>query len=222
VLLIGATGFYGKYVLRELLSKESIGVLVVTRSGVEEKASDRVWNSLLSTIDRSSGTFEQHLEQLRHKFQMRVTVLDGNYDKERFGLSDEGKKSTIESHFALLTSFIDYQLLASVEAVIFAGGLVNVLQHPDYLIEQSLPALRECLQLCCIGSPKRFVFVSSLSVFVSSDDSPTILDEHLSIGDVYGANTGATAISGYAISKIVVEYLVELAALHGIDVRVSK
>jgi len=107
---------------------------------------------------------------------------------------------------------------------------VNVLLPGHDLLRQTLPTLVEALQLCLLSRPKLFLFVSSLSVFtsyVSSDlqNNPGVvsLTEDMTVDSFYNCSPNVPrlvkthqeenkVIGGYAISKIVLEYIVDKAA----------
>ena len=138
VLLTGATGFVGRFVLRELLAQnDGVNVHCLVRAESAEHGFERIRDAL------------EHAEIWEDEFAPRLRVVPGDISEERFGLGD--------TRFADLCQNIDavYHLSANVDVVVSYAELreVNVL------------GLRPVLELCLRTRYKHLFYVSTMGVF---------------------------------------------------------
>ncbi len=138
ILLTGATGFVGRFFLRELLRQN--GRLIVhclVRAESAEHGLERVRDAL------------EHAEVWEDEFAPRLRAVPGDIVEERFGLS--------ESAFDDLSRRIDavYHVAANV-------GLV--LSYAD-IREANARGLRSVLELCLRTRLKHLFYSSTMAVF---------------------------------------------------------
>ena len=138
VLLTGATGFVGRFFLRELLRQNKrLIVHCLVRSESAEHGFERLRDAL------------EQAEVWEDEFAPRVRAVPGDIVDERFGLS--------ESAFDDLSQRIDavYHLAANV-------GLI--LSYAD-IREPNVRGLRSALELCVRTRLKHLFYISTMAVF---------------------------------------------------------
>lgn len=167
VLLTGATGYLGSYLLRELLAAPDRHVSVLVRSGDDRGARDRLGKVLCHYFGSGQG------RQLRD--DSRLTVLAGNLRGDHLGLSPHA-----------------YDRLAnSVHAVFHSAANVKHFGHYSEFHADNVAATARLLKLAVhrAANPADFHFVSTLSVcgkapeegfrlFTEYDPTPGLLDEN--------------------------------------------
>ena len=138
VLLTGATGFVGRFFLRELLRQnEKLIVHCLVRAESADHGFGRIRDAL------------EHAEVWEDEFAPRLRAVPGDIVEERFGLS--------ESAFDDLSRRIDavYHVAANV-------GLV--LSYAD-IREANARGLRSVLELCLRTRLKHLFYSSTMAVF---------------------------------------------------------
>lgn len=151
VLLTGATGFLGAYLLRELLHTSDAHVHCLVRG-----AHDR---------ESGVGRVRRNLERYRlwdSHFEGRMTTISGDVTASRLGLRAE-----------------EYAALADVVDVVYhAAGDVSWVQPYAALRATNVSGTIEVLRFVAAGRAKSLQFLSSLSVCFASG-GPSLVDEHL-------------------------------------------
>ncbi len=179
VLLTGATGFVGAYLLRELLTTTPLHVVCLVRG------------------TRGRGSVRDQLSRYQlweECFASRVTIVTGDLASPALGLAP--------CAFAALAD--------QIEAIYHGGASVDWVQPYEGLRDTNVRGTRELLRLACTGSPKRFVFLSSLAACYSTQ-GPRVVDESsATLPNLDGLHLG------YAQSKCVAEALVCAAAARGL------
>lgn len=195
VLLTGATGFLGAYLLRDLLTRKSpaIKVFAHVRALDEAAAIARVEQTC-----QAYGVWDP-------SWTSRIVCITGNLGEPRLGLSE----STWN------------KLAREVNVVIHNGAQVHWVYPYSNLKPANVQGTLDILALCAIGQPKYLSFVSSTSVLdapyyvklsaesVAQGSSGVSEDDDLS-GSATGLGTG------YGQSKWVAEYLVRAAGARGL------
>ena len=136
--LTGATGFVGRFMLRELLRQnDRLIVHCLVRAESAEHGFARLREAL------------EHAEVWENAFAPRLRVVLGDISEERFGLS--------EAAFAALSQRVDavYHLASNV-------GLV--LSYAD-IREQNALGLRPVLELCLSTRYKHLFYASTMGIF---------------------------------------------------------
>lgn len=156
VLLTGATGFVGAFLLRELLRVTRAQVLCLVRAPSAEAARDR----LCDAAERYRLGIDPH--------DPRVVPVPGDLGAPGLGL-DPALRAT---------------LAGTVEAIVHNGAHVHHLSPYSRLRAANVEGTRELLALASEGCPSRFHHVSSLSVFTEAEgrvvreDTPTQDEAH--------------------------------------------
>jgi len=190
VLLTGATGFLGAYLLRDLLSRESPSIRVIAhvRAIDGPAAYDRVVRTC-----KAYGVWDP-------SWGSRLSFVTGDLGKPLLGLSETEWK----------------QLSRNVNVIVHNGAQVHWVYPYSNLKPANVQGTLDVLALCATGTPKRLSFVSSTSVldtqhFVEQSQAGTPVSEE---DDLAGSAKGLG--TGYGQSKWVAEYLVRAAGARGL------
>jgi L-aminoadipate-semialdehyde dehydrogenase len=190
VLLTGATGFLGAYLLRDLLTRESPSIHVVAhvRAIDGPAAYDRVVRTC-----KAYGVWDP-------SWGSRLSFVTGDLGKPRLGVSESEWK----------------QLARDINVVVHNGAQVHWVYPYSNLKPANVQGTLDVLALCSMGTPKRLSFVSSTSVldtqhFVDQSKAGTAVSEE---DDLSGSAKGLG--TGYGQSKWVAEYLVRAAGARGL------
>src|SRR5262249_49779917 len=140
--LTGATGFFGAFVLADLLAATPARVECLVRAASEREAQTR----LLAAWSRYFPTRALPLD--------RVTAVRGDLAETRFGLA--------EAAFG--------ELARRVDAIYHAGAAVNCLRPYRALRASNVQGTEEVLRLAASERTKPLHHISSLSVFGRTED----------------------------------------------------
>lgn len=141
ILLTGATGFLGAYLLTGLLQKTDAAIHCLVRAKSEDEGLERLKKNL------------EYYELWDATHVPRIRILLGNLDQACFGLSDA-----------------QYDLLANELDVIYHNGaMVNFVYPYQGLKKVNVDSTHEVLRLASTKRLKPVHFVSSLSVFMKGD-----------------------------------------------------
>ena len=145
VLLTGATGFLGPFLLRSLLDQTSAVFTVVLRGTDPLAARER----LITTL-QAAGLYDPRTAE---NFDSRVHVICGDLASRRLGLSDHDWE----------------QLAGTIDTIVHNGAWVDYVLDYDALRAANVEGTRELLKLACAVRRKQFHFVSSTTIFGWSD-----------------------------------------------------
>ncbi|RKP01893.1 hypothetical protein CXG81DRAFT_11456 [Caulochytrium protostelioides] len=194
ILLTGATGFLGIFILDAVLRQSPQShVVCVVRGATAEKARERV-----------AHTLQQYLLPQAH--MARVTVLAGDLGEPRFGLG--------EADWTMLTR--------DVSVILHNGALVHWVYPYARLRKANVLSCCTMLDLATTTTQKRVVFVSSSSV-LDTDSYVDKLRQGVSVmedDDLQGSRD--TLRTGYGQSKWVAENLCFRARARGLPVSVVR
>ena len=167
VLLTGATGYLGSYLLRELMADSDRQVSVLVRGGDEREARARLGKTLCLYFGQEKGG------ELRDS--PRLTVLAGDLRREDLGLASRTRDS----------------LADSVQAVFHCAANVKHFGHYWEFHADNVAATGRLLKLAArrSASPADFHLISTLSVcgkapedgfrlFTEHDAVPEVLDDN--------------------------------------------
>ncbi|MBV9787437.1 MAG: thioester reductase domain-containing protein [Chloroflexi bacterium] len=152
ILLTGATGFLGAFLLRELLEQTTAMIFCLVRCRDLEQGRARIEQVL-----QSYGL--QHLD-----WRDRVMPLPGDLAQPLLGLS--------EQQFG--------ELAQRVEAIYHCGAMVNNVAPYATLKPSNVDGTHEVLRLACQTTAKPLHLISTLSVFprsqtlLAEDDTPEL------------------------------------------------
>lgn len=198
ILLTGATGYLGSYLLRELLADRKIRVTALVRGKDDLESRSRLGHTLKDYFGNKKGA-----ALLNSK---RLTVLSGDLRQAQ-----------------LLLSSPNYERLAeTVDAVCHCAANVNHFGHYRDFYADNVAATRNLLSLAALRNPAPadFHFISTLSVagsantdgfklFTEYDPPPDIPDDNYYIRTkqeaerlVIAARGGLTNASIYRIGNI--------------------
>lgn len=137
VLLTGATGFLGAYLLRELLVQTEATVHCLVRAPSEAQGMERIQHTL------------NRYGKWHPEYANRIVALPGDLSRPYLGMSQDC--------FDVLASRID--------AIYHNGAWVNFIEPYYRLHGPNVNGTRECLRLAFTHHAKPFHYVSSNSIF---------------------------------------------------------
>ncbi|WP_433202477.1 amino acid adenylation domain-containing protein [Nocardia sp. CA-107356] len=159
VLLTGATGFVGAYLLRELLASTSARIWCLVRSDDDERAYKRIRDAM---------------EKYRiwdDAYQPRIIAVAGDLAAPRFGLDQSG-----------------YTRLADrIEVIYHNGARVNHLEPYARLRAANVSGTREVLSLATTTRIKPVHFVSTVNTVIPAVTAPDFIgreNAELSVDEV--------------------------------------
>ncbi len=136
VLLTGATGFVGAFLLRKLLDIYP-KIICLVRAESQESAKSRLEDSLR----------RYHLYAA--DFQHKITVIQGDLSREQLGLNAS-----------------DYSVLANqVDIIYHCGAMVNFMKNFDVMKQANVGATFELLKIAQTKKRKQFNYISTMGVF---------------------------------------------------------
>ncbi|MEU9862150.1 amino acid adenylation domain-containing protein [Streptomyces sp. NPDC047971] len=150
VLLTGATGFLGAYILRETLDRTDATVHCLVRAADDAAAMRR--------IERGLTGFGLWEEELRG----RVVPLAGDLGEPLLGLGAERFDA----------------LARTVDLVLHNGSRVNLMESYERLRPANVDGVREILRLAALHRTKPVHYVSTISTVVAGDGDPEVLPEN--------------------------------------------
>ena len=138
VLLTGATGFIGRFLLRDLLQQNAdLVVHCVIRADNAEHGFERLRDAL------------QHAEIWGEEFTLRIRVVVGDIGQARFGLSD--------------ADFND--LCQRIDAVYHLAADISLATSYNAIRKLNTLSLHNVLELCLRKRFKHLFFASTMAVF---------------------------------------------------------
>jgi thioester reductase-like protein len=213
ILLTGAAGFLGAFILHKLLTTSHAYLLLLVRPSTGapsndmtplEQCRERVWANLLSyglAVDSKGKKKKKKTELVlesnqisRDTFDSRVNVLVGDTSLGGLGLDSD-----------------DHAYLAQhIDVVVHAAAQVNLLYPYSALAGANVHGTAEIVHFCTIGKVKPLHYISSNSVLPSGSKT-----------DIYEEDQDLSLLSsklegGYAQSKWVAEQLVYTAMKGGL------
>jgi thioester reductase-like protein len=145
VLLTGATGFLGPFLLRSLLDQTSAAYTVLMRGTDPSAARER-----LTTALEAAGLYDLRTAET---FDARVRVICGDLASRQLGLSDRDWM----------------QLTETIDTIVHNAAWVDYVLDYDALRPSNVEGTRELLRLACVSRRKQFHFISSTTIFGWSD-----------------------------------------------------
>lgn len=161
ILLTGATGFLGAYLIRALIRQyhdDDLRIYCLVRSDSEEAAMERLISNM------------KHFECWEDDFKSHLFPVTGDLSAARLGLSDE----------------LYEKLTEEIDAVYHNGALLNFIFPYEYLRGTNVTGTVETLRFACDGKPKYYHYVSSYSVY----DTPNHLGKRVYENDPLRVSNG--------------------------------
>lgn len=194
VLITGATGFLGAYLLRELLDTCEAEMLCLVRAA---NHADGVQRLIANLRHYALWPTEQAKAEI---YSARIVPLLGDLALPQLGLRDE-----------------DFAALAESADVIFHnGGQVDFIAPYENLEAANVFGTREVLRLACTDHVKPVHFVSSLGVYFNEDYFTSTVREDSA------PPSGKSQQGGYNQSKWVAEQLCLVARERGLPVAIYR
>jgi thioester reductase-like protein len=141
VLLTGATGFLGPFLLRSLLDQTSAVYTVLMRATDPSAARER-----LTTALETAGLYDL---RTAGAFDARVRVICGDLASPQLGLSDD----------------VWLQLTETIDTIVHNAARVDYLLNYHALRPSNVEGTRELLRFAFVSRRKQFHFVSSTTIF---------------------------------------------------------
>ena len=141
VLLTGATGFLGPFLLRSLLDQSSAAYTVLMRAVDPSAGRERLIAAL-----KTAGLYDLRTAE---NFDARVRVICGDLASSRLGLSGR----------------VWGELAETIDTIIHNGACVDYVLDYHALRPSNVEATRELIELACTSRRKQFNFVSSTTIF---------------------------------------------------------
>jgi amino acid adenylation domain-containing protein/thioester reductase-like protein len=155
VLLTGATGFIGAYLLAELLQATPANVYCLLRASSMDDAHRKIQQTLQSYL------------LWQEDFHTRIVPVIGDLAKFHFGL--------------MPTQF--QQLAQHIDAIYHCGAWVNFIYPYHMLKPTNVLGTQEVLRLASLDEIKPVHFVSTLSVFPLESQTPSMFYENDPLAD---------------------------------------
>ena len=201
VLLTGATGFVGRFLLRALLRQnDRLIVHCLIRAESVELGFARLRDAL-----EQAEIWEEIAEE-------RLRVVPGDFARERFGLS--------ESAFGALCQ--------RIEAVYHLAASTRLVQSYAEMREVNALGLRSVLELCLRTRFKHLFYFSTMGIFpeyfcdFSREYSQSRIDDQTQPDLGAMKNTFPLGVVGYPWSKLVAEQGVFFAQAAGVPIAIFR
>jgi thioester reductase-like protein len=175
VLLTGATGFVGRFLLAQLLEQTDAPIYCLLRASSQRQASMRLESTLLEW------------DLWRDEWADRVIAVPGDLRQPRVGLDER-----------------TYEMLARTVGTIYhCGASMNHLETYTRAKAANVGAAAELLRLAVHGQLKLVNYISTSAVFSeTTGDGPRVVYEHSSIDQERHSHSQGYAASKWVGEKI--------------------
>ena len=184
IFITGAAGFLGSRLLVKLATETNANLHCIIRAKDTKHAKKRIKNAIT----------QQNLPEID---MTRIQTYCGDLSQNQFGLDT--------------TTWHD--LCANIDSIYHCAAWVNMVQNYDTLAPSNVHACAEVLKLALNGKRKIYHHISTLSVFVATDQNTGTLyetDQLDNVQMVYG---------GYGQSKFAAEYMLLQIPPQACDIR---
>jgi len=156
ILLTGATGFVGRFLLTQLLEDTDATIHCLVRARSQHEAAFRLRTTLAQW------------DLWRDEYEPRIVAIPGDLRLPRLGLSEEAHR----------------ELAAHVDAIYHCATSMNHLETYAMAKAANVDAAWELLRLATCGRPKVINYMSTTGVFGTAlGNSARVVDERTSIDD---------------------------------------
>ncbi|EGC31599.1 hypothetical protein DICPUDRAFT_156533 [Dictyostelium purpureum] len=195
VLLTGATGFFGLYLLSDLVkSSDYKKVYCLTRNRSKEEA--------LKTIIQLLKD-HQIYKQLTQDQLDKIQPISGDYSKDMFGMSKE-----------------EYQLLSKEVTTVINSAADTNLKKKYRDMKESLDGVNQCLKFTIHYNLKKFIQISTVSVYANSTSTQT--NDEYAFPSINKESMESVTMTGYNQSKLVAEYRIKEASSKGVPAMIIR
>lgn len=147
ILLLGATGFLGIHILKELLQTTNVNVYCLVRATTKNKAIERL-------KDRLSYYFEDDFYENNNN---RIIVVNGDFTLDRFGMNNEDYETIKKQTSMIINS----------AACVKHFGSVKYFYNVNYL------SVKKAIEFCK-HEDKQFIQISTMSVLENVENADDI------------------------------------------------
>lgn len=196
VFITGVTGFLGSFIIKDLMENENLTVTIYAhvRASSPEAGLERIRKAGLTY-----GVWNE-------KWSSSIKVVIADLAKPQIGLNDNEWNT----------------LGKELDVIIHNGAFVHWVYPYSQVRDANVISSVNLMNLCGVGKPKFYSFVSSTSA-LDSDDFIRLSDEMIKQGksgipesdDLEGSATGLG--NGYGQSKWAAEYLIRQAGKRGLS-----
>ncbi|MCG8336165.1 MAG: thioester reductase domain-containing protein [Proteobacteria bacterium] len=199
VLLTGATGFLGAYLLHQLINTTQLEIICLVRPKSPTPVDERVYDNLTQY-----GLWKE-------EYKERIRVIKSDLSQPRLGLSE-----TVWS-----------ELARTVDVIYHNGSWLNFAQPYAALKPTNVDGTKEMLKLACENTTKPFHYISTLiKISQTSADPDRIARQGFSHDEPTAYNSGYVQRNGFNIgyhqSKWVAEELVLEAENRGLPTTIYR
>lgn len=173
IFLTGANGFLASRLIYDLLSNSDAQIYALVRASSDE------WG-----MDRIEQAIESHGLKLTDEMKQRITPVCGDLSKPFMGM-DKGLWSSLSEQ---------------IDTVVHSGAIVNMTASYDALYGANVQGTKEAIKFALSGRRTKFHYASTLSVFVSTDQS------HGDLLESDRLENTQTVYGGYGQTKWAAEY----------------
>lgn len=149
VLLLGATGFLGSHILKELIDDTNIKIYCLVRATSKIKAQERL-------IERLDFYFESEFYNKNHD---RIIVVNGDFTENNFGMNDKDYIKTKND----------------ISMIINSAACVKHFGKEEYFYNINYLGVKKALEFCS-NENKQFVQISTISILKDAQTND-VLDE---------------------------------------------
>lgn len=147
VLLTGATGFLGGYLLKELVERTEMPIYCLTVRTVRSARGPGSWTTCISCLVRTPW---------KRGRLSAIAIVEGDLAKERFGLSEAGYA----------------ELAERTGAVFHAAAMLWHFGKLEQFLKVNVQGTENLLAFCSAGMPKTLNHISTLAVSGRRCDNP--------------------------------------------------
>lgn len=149
ILLTGATGFLGAYLLREFLMDENSQLYCLVRSKTEKEGMERIRSNM------------SKWKLWKEDYEHRIQILCGDLSKDALGL----KKAEIDN------------LKEKIDILCHNGAVVNFSLPYESLKKTNVGGTEEILKIMAEGKKKKMLYISTFAIFSGEDFKNGIVKE---------------------------------------------
>ncbi len=175
VMLTGATGFVGRFLLAQLLSDTSAKIYCLVRAQSQRLAEQRLRTTLM------------YWDLWRDEFESRIAVVNGDLRLPRLGLDEANYR----------------HLSREVDCIYHCATSMNHLEPYAMAKAANVDASRELLELATSETPKTINYISTMGVFGASASDPLrTVDEQTPIDSEQHRHSHGYLASKWVAEKI--------------------